>query len=93
MSCDSPSTIQCGLCPNFMCKNCHCHCTAADTWSGFTFACLGHGESPRMVYEKARFARLRAYTHTIYRNDPMFPRSFEPFNEVTDLDPADEQQC
>eukprot|EP00971_Amphidinium_carterae_P045525 895996-Amphidinium_carterae.2 len=93
MSCDNPSTIKCGLCDNYMCKNCHCYCTSADTWSGFIFACLGHGGSPRMIYEKARFAGLRAYTHTIYRNDPMFPRNFGPFNDVTDFDPADEQQC
>eukprot|EP00971_Amphidinium_carterae_P238114 4727091-Amphidinium_carterae.1 len=93
MSCGDPSTIKCGICPIYMRKNCHCYVTSVDTWSGFTFACLGHGGSPRMVYEKARFARLRAYTPTICRHDPMFPRNFGPFNEVEDSDMVDEPQC
>eukprot|EP00971_Amphidinium_carterae_P071074 1405338-Amphidinium_carterae.1 len=48
MSRGDPSTIKCGICPNYMCKNCHCYVTSVDTWSGFTFACLGHGGSPRI---------------------------------------------
>eukprot|EP00971_Amphidinium_carterae_P007743 153350-Amphidinium_carterae.1 len=81
MSCGTPSTNKCGICPEYMCKNCHCYVSSADTWSGFTFACLSHGGSPRMVYEKARFARVKAYTPSIHRHDPMFPRNFGPFNE------------
>eukprot|EP00971_Amphidinium_carterae_P225768 4477754-Amphidinium_carterae.1 len=48
VSCGTPSTTKCGICPEYMCKNCHCYVTSVDTWSGFTFACLGHGGSPRM---------------------------------------------
>eukprot|EP00971_Amphidinium_carterae_P180232 3574887-Amphidinium_carterae.1 len=91
MSCGTSSSFKCSICPNFMCKNCHCYCTAADTWPGFALACLGHGGSPRMVYEKARFSRLRAFTCTIHRNDPAFPRNFGPFNEAVDFDPKDRQ--
>eukprot|EP00971_Amphidinium_carterae_P255244 5066980-Amphidinium_carterae.2 len=45
--------------------------------------------SPRMIYEKARFTRLRAFTHTIYWNDPAFPRNLGPLNDVDYLDPDD----
>eukprot|EP00971_Amphidinium_carterae_P110479 2188540-Amphidinium_carterae.2 len=76
-----------------MCKNCHCYVTSVDTWSGFTFACLGHGGSPRMVYKRARFARMRAYTPAIARHDSMFSRNFGPFNEVQEVNDMDERQC
>eukprot|EP00971_Amphidinium_carterae_P257183 5105811-Amphidinium_carterae.1 len=93
MSCGTPSTIKCGICPKYMCKNCHCYVTSADTWLGFTFACLSYGESPRMVYKKARFARVRAYTPSIHRHDPMFLRNFGSLNKVPMGTEWDERQC
>eukprot|EP00971_Amphidinium_carterae_P156865 3109787-Amphidinium_carterae.1 len=46
-----------------------------------------------MVYEKARFARVRAYTPAIHKHDPMFPRNFGPFNEAPVGTEWDERQC
>eukprot|EP00971_Amphidinium_carterae_P098760 1953135-Amphidinium_carterae.1 len=36
---------------------------------------------------------MRAFTPTICRHDPMFPRNFGPFNEVEEVNEMDEPQC
>eukprot|EP00971_Amphidinium_carterae_P349810 6491238-Amphidinium_carterae.1 len=46
-----------------------------------------------MVYEKARFARVRAYNPSIHRHDPMFPRCFGAFNEDPVGAEGDERPC